>query len=303
MKQIEEIAGYVLNDEYREIISDGKSTYVVFALGYRLVKIEAGYGYIDPYYEISNRAYNMRRELEKELSDRGFTLEDAHTFLPYKTIAGAAGMGTPTKCSLLANEKLGTLFALEIAAVKGVYTDKIVDLEGLEMPEYHPSCSGCNLCEKACPCSAIGSSLQADRCLRSQQDREDFFSLPAARVSSYRLLGCDTCRRVCPINKAVPVRELTEKERELLDLDSLYRAFTGGKAARQPYTVFLGTNYLRPKKLLALTLNCMANSHDPEKYFEYASAQLENDDARVRCAAENLMKAAEEKKCIPTGAN
>ena len=84
-------------------------------------------------------------------------------------------------------------------------------------------------------------------------------------------------------------KQMTKEEKELFDIDNLYKAFSSGKKGCEPYRDILGGNYLRPAKLTALVLNVMANSNDPKKYENYAKECINHSDIRVRTAAQRLL--------------
>ena len=263
-------------------------TYLIFALPYSLLKSRAGCARIDSYYTVSNRVYFLRKGLEEKLAGDGFEVLPVR--LPYKGLAAACKIAVPTRCSLAANDRFGTLFALEAVAVKGVYAEEVDKETLLEPVPMHKSCLDCGLCEKACPTGCIKSGDIFNGCLRAKQDEPGFFASPYAAMTGDRLLGCEVCRSVCPLNSAIPRRDFTDTEADILRLEKLYSCFSAGKKASGIYLDILGKNYLRPKKLLALTLNVMANSPDCSRYAAFAEEQLNNSDERVKTAAERLLK-------------
>jgi hypothetical protein len=82
---------------------------------------------------------------------------------------------------------------------------------------------------------------------------------------------------------------MTEKERELFNLNNLFDAFWCGKKGCEPYRDILGGNYLRPARLLSLTLNAMMNSPNCEEYIPHAKKALTHNDERVRAASERML--------------
>lgn len=275
--------------EDRRLLSIGGVTYIIFTRPYQLMKKRRGHAHIDAYYTVSNSVYFLRRELEEHLKSRGFEITE--TKLPYKNLASLSGLGVPTKCSLIASEKHGTLFAMEVAAVRGTYAAEMSAESLLEKPPLHEMCADCDRCERACPCGCVSEGAIYTDCLRSRQDDEGFFTSPYAAAARSQLLGCEVCRRVCPLNEGFAEREMTEKEDRLLRFEKLYESFSAGKKACEEYVELLGRNYIRPKKLLALTLNCMANSPDPSLYADCAEKSLGDSDKRVRDAAARLLAA------------
>lgn len=273
--------------EWASISADG-ITYTVFALPYTQLDFPPeGYAFVDSYYVASNRAYFLRKELVKKLTDEGF--ETVECNLPYKGIAYHSGLGVPLRSTLIANKKFGTRMALEIVAVRGVYAKEVTVDEILKKPDMAAFCRTCGICEAMCPRNCISAdSFERNKCIRSVQESADLSDKTAAEAMGTQLWGCDICQRCCPFNSHLESREMTDSEKELFNLDNLYTAFSSGKKGCEPYRDILGGNYLRPAKLMTLTLNVMSNSKDPKKYAEYAKNCINHNDIRVRTAAQRL---------------
>ena len=273
--------------EYESISVDGV-TYTVFALPYTQLDFPPeGYAFVDSYYVASNRAYFLRKELVKKLGEEGFETVDCT--LPYKSIAYHSGLGVPLRSTLIANKKYGTRMALEIVGVRGVYAKEICAEDILQKPEMTAFCRSCGICESVCPRGCISAGrFDRDRCIRSVHESADLSDKGAAEAMGTQLWGCDICQRCCPFNSHLKSREMTEEEKELFDIDNLYKAFSSGKKGCEPYRDILGGNYLRPAKLTALVLGVMANSNDPKKYKNYAEECINHSDIRVRTAAQRL---------------
>ncbi len=274
--------------EFAEISVEG-DTYIIFALPYvQLERPPEGYAFIDSYYVASNRAYFLRKELCAELEKEGFeTFTCEHS---YKHIAVAAGLGIRLKSTLVANEKFGTRIALEIIGIRGVFAREITKAELYKKPELQEKCVSCKICESLCPQSCISQTgIDPDRCTRRAQENCFFADEKSAAAAGEHLWGCDVCQRCCPFNKAQPERKMTERERELFKLENLFNAFSSGKKGCEPYRDILGGNYLRPSRLLALTLNVMANEKNPQKYLSLAKSAENHPDERVKKAVKNLI--------------
>lgn len=269
--------------------SIGGKTYCIFALPYvQLKEPQAGWAFIDSYYVASNRAYFLRKELAAQLSEMGFAVVDC--LLPYKTLAYSLGLGVALRSTLIANDEFGTRMALEVICVDGVYAEQ-TELKEVEQAII---CSRCGLCARRCPQGCFDSGgFEREKCTRHHQDLGFFDDAEIAENAGTNLWGCDVCQRVCPMNSKQGERELTEQERELFSLENLFAAFTAGKKGCEPYRDILGGNYLRPSRLLSLTLNVMANSPNSEQYIHHAEQCLNHRDERVRKAAERLLKKAQ----------
>ncbi len=275
--------------EFSAVSVEGK-TYFIFALPYtQLQKPPVGFAFIDSYYVASNRAYFLRKELASSLEEAGFTAVKCE--LSYKHLAVASGLGFWLRNTLVANENFGSRMALEVAGIEGIYA-KEISLDALyKKPEIAKKCESCEICRKLCPRGCINeiNSFNADKCIRHEQDNGFFSDSEAALAAGTNLWGCDICQRYCPYNKELGEREMTEKEEELFRLDNLFDAFRSGKKGCEPYRDILGSNYLRPARLLSLTLNAMMNSENYEEYIPCAKIALTHNDERVRAAAERML--------------
>ncbi|MBQ7100518.1 MAG: hypothetical protein IJN81_02715 [Clostridia bacterium] len=266
------------------------NTYVVFALPYaQLEAPPVGYAFVDSYYVASNRAYFLRKELASLLGEAGLTaFECKHS---YKHLAVASGLGFWLRNTLVANEKFGSRMALEIVGIEGVFAKEITLNELYKTPEIAEKCVNCTVCRKLCPRNCIGEngSFDKDKCTRHGQDNGFFGDEEAAKAAGINLWGCDICQRFCPYNSRLETRKMTEKERELFRLDNLFEAFWAGKKGCEPYRDIFGSNYLRPTRLLVLTLNVMANSANKNDYISCAERALSHPDERVKAAAKRVL--------------
>ncbi|MBR6619024.1 MAG: hypothetical protein IKK85_01640 [Clostridia bacterium] len=277
-------------DAHFGAISVDGSTYVIFALPYvQLQAVPDGYAFIDSYYIASNRAYFLRKRLCGILETAGFeTHVCEHS---YKHIAAATGLGVRLRSTLIANEDFGTRMALEIIGVKGVFAKEITASELYRDYPLSEKCRDCKICETLCPQGCIHeNSFEYEKCTRHAQDNCFFSDEKSAKAAGTNLWGCDICQRFCPHNTHLPKRELNEEEKELFKLENLFNAFSFGKKGCEPYRDILGGNYLRPSRLLALTINVMANSKKPEQYLPYVLKAECHADERVKAAVERFKK-------------
>lgn len=280
----------ILNPEFEKekaqfrSISVCGNTYIIFALPYTQFRaMPDGYAFVDSYYIASNRAYFLRKRLCSLLEENGFeTLQCKYS---YKHLAVKAGLGVRLRSTLVANEKFGTRMALEIIGVKGVYSDEISESELFIPTPLSDKCSSCTICETLCPQECIHTdTFEWKKCTRHAQDNCFFADEKAAKAAGTNLWGCDICQRFCPHNRHLPERDMTEEEAKLFRLENLFNAFSFGKKGCEPYRDILGGNYLRPSRLLALTINVMANSKNPQQYLAYIEKAECHPDERVQAA-------------------
>ena len=281
--------------QWKSICTDN-ITYTVFAVGYTQLELPPdGYAFVDSYYVVSNKAYFLRKDLTEKLRNAGFETVDCT--LPYKNLAYYSGLGTALKSTLIANDTFGTRMALEIVAVRGVYAEEVKLCDVSKAPPQSEFCRSCAICEKLCPQGCItADGFNTEKCIRSLQDAAEFPDEAAAAAIGTQLWGCDICQRYCPFNKHLPSRAMTEKEKELFNINNLFDAFSSGKKGCEPYRDILGGNYLRPSKLTALTLNVMANCKTPQRYEDCAEKAQNHTDPRVRAAAERLANKIQQTK-------
>lgn len=154
--------------------------------------------FVDSYYEASNAAYHAARRLEERLAESGCRVK-ANVSYPAKEAAVRAGLGVIGKNSLLITEKYGTHVVIILLA-----TD--VPCEPSDEPVHAASsCLNCGRCAQACPSMAIDAQGMShpERCMRN-------FMMEGVVAPEYlrarmdmRLLGCDICQQVCPMQPAV----------------------------------------------------------------------------------------------------
>lgn len=216
---------------------------------------EPGCVFVDSYYDASNAAYHAARQLEKRLLDAGCYAK-ANVAYPAKSAAVRAGMGIIGHSSLLITHRYGTrvviiLMAVGIEAEEGRWSES-GDTTG---------CLSCGRCAKACPSGAIDETGMAhpERCLRNFM-MEGVVVPPALRERmGMRLIGCDMCQRVCPMQPKMP-----EAGGERLPLDAfvtddpaVFSATVSALAAR------IGRNAARPQRVRAQAAILAGNSGKP----------------------------------------
>ncbi|NLJ40781.1 MAG: epoxyqueuosine reductase [Clostridiales bacterium] len=181
--------------------------------------------------------------------------------LPVKEIAHRAGVGHFGKNSLIHTKDYGSWISIHI-----IITDAALTPDGgkdtiSDCPE------NCNLCIKACPTGALrdDGQLIADRCMRHHMLSSDFVPVDMREEMGNRILGCDICQAVCPLNKQ-GLSEATFPEQEVVDLfnigDILAEYSTGLKKRMKAMAGVIGSNYARAQKILSMAAIIAGNSGD-----------------------------------------
>lgn len=157
--------------------------------------------YVDKYYEASNLAYHAAKELEKKLEQAGHFAK-ANVSYPAKEAALRAGLGVIGQNSLLITRDYGSRVVIILMA-----TD--ITLSNTTTDPAVKSCIACGKCIKACPTGAIdvhGMSYP-ERCLRNFMMEGVVVPEHLRQIISMRLIGCDICQRVCPMQPQASSRD------------------------------------------------------------------------------------------------
>lgn len=152
-----------------------------------------GEAFVDSYYAASNAAYHAARALESRLLAAGIRAR-ANVTYPARTAAIRAGLGLIGHHGLLISRRFGTrvvilLMATELPSPKA-------DCEPGE-----ETCLRCGRCAAACPSGAIDElgMRHPERCMRNYMMEGIAVPEEMRTRMGMRLLGCDICQRVCPM--------------------------------------------------------------------------------------------------------
>lgn len=197
--------------------------------------------FVDSYYEASNAAYHAARKLEERLTAAGCRAK-ANVSYPAREAAVRAGLGVIGKNGLLIHPRFGTrtviiLMATEIAAPKR------------SAEQEKQGCLACGRCAAACPAGAIDAQGMShpERCMRNFM-MEGIVAPPELRPKmGMRLLGCDICQRVCPLQPKAP-----PQEGEAWSLDDFLTADEAAfSASVRRLADAIGKNAARPQRVRA----------------------------------------------------
>lgn len=208
--------------------------------------------FVDSYYQASNAAYHAARALESRVLEVGCYAR-ANVSYPAKEAAIRARMGKIGLNSLLITPEYGSRVVIILMAT------------GIEIPqtplEYAPhACLRCGKCAKACPSGALDEEGMShpERCLRNFM-MEGVVVPEALRAKiGMRLIGCDICQRVCPLQPA---------EAQRVEQPYLLRAFVTDDAATFSSAVSrlageIGRNAARPQRVRAQAALLAGNAKD-----------------------------------------
>lgn len=198
--------------------------------------------FVDSYYFASNAAYHAARALEARVQEAG-GFAKANVNYPAREAAVRVGMGAIGRNGLLISPRFGTRTVIILMA-----TD--IPVTGKSAPaRENKGCLNCGRCARACPGGAIDAQGMShpERCLRNYMMEGVVVPEPVRRKMGMRLIGCDICQRVCPMQP----RFETERDEEFtLDMFMTAddRAFSSSvtRLAAQ-----IGRNAARPQRVRA----------------------------------------------------
>lgn len=154
--------------------------------------------FVDSYYAASNAAYHAARTLETRLLNAGCYAK-ANVAYPAKEAAVRADMGVIGKNSLLITPEYGTRIVIILMAT-GIEAPQSSGL-----PSSRKSCIECGRCIQACPSGALDEKglSHPERCLRNFMMEGVVVPEKLRTKIGMRLIGCDICQRVCPMQTCV----------------------------------------------------------------------------------------------------
>lgn len=160
---------------------------------------------IHPYYPASQRAYLAAKEVSRAT---GLHMRNDIRLKPVLSRISRFCTGLNTLSYL---EQYGSRFHIQTF----VSDDRLEPTDHVQPGNLINVCSGCGRCVEACPTGAIRrDGFDRTRCLRDWMMSGRIAPAEIRRRNGNRLIGCDVCENVCPMNmngvSAGPVYPLRE---------------------------------------------------------------------------------------------
>ena len=213
---------------------------------YQAVKIPHGDEvFVDSYYFASNAAYHAARELENRLAAAGHFAR-ANVSYPAKRAAVRAGLGKIGRNGLLITPKYGTRVVIILMAV-----DIQLSVDQINDVSREISCLECGRCSSVCPSGALSVCGMEfpEKCLRNYTLEGTVVPAETRAQLGNRLIGCDMCQRVCPMqpqSTAVPGEGPVFHLREYMTTDDNLFSQSVSRLAKE-----IGRNAARPQRIRA----------------------------------------------------
>lgn len=212
-----------------------------------------GIAFVDSYYQASNAAYHAARELETRLLGAG-CFAKANVSYPAKECALRAGMGVIGQNSLLITPDYGSRVVIILMA-----TD--IEIAQSQSDYEVQRCLKCGNCAKACPSGAIDENGMShpERCLRNFMMEGIIIPETLREKIGMRLIGCDICQRVCPLQR-IPPQQRTQSYllRDFITSDPAAFSAAVSRLAEE-----IGRNSARPQRVRAQAALLAGNAKDP----------------------------------------
>jgi len=144
--------------------------------------------------------------LRERFPDNRFAAFCDHSPLCEVDCAVASGLGSCGRNNLLITEAYGSYVFIgavvcDVECGDGRIPEKPGRVDPAPTGTYHPSCTDCGMCIRACPTGALHPDFDAGKCLsaitQSRHPPPEKLSLIAQCGSVW---GCDECQDCCPCN-------------------------------------------------------------------------------------------------------
>lgn len=209
--------------------------------------------FVDSYYAASNAAYHAAKMLETRLLNADCYAK-ANVAYPAKEAAVRANMGVIGKNSLLITPEYGSRVVIILMAT-GIEAPQSADF-----PSSCKSCIECGRCIQACPSGALDENglSHPERCLRNFMMEGVVVPEDLRAKFGMRLIGCDICQRVCPMQKCtVSKSDNVYTLSEFVTEDPAAFSSAAAHLADE-----IGRNTARPQRIRAQAALLAGNSRD-----------------------------------------
>ncbi len=238
---------------------------IILARGYApVIDFPEGCIPASPFYEASQFAEKHANALIAMLDEQGYSASQPKMLL--KSLIDELG-GTRGKNSLSYIPVHGSFFSPRVVAIEGVAlreSNKII---------FENRCESCRRCINACPANAIDDTgfNDPEKCLRAKMRST---KVPESyRGMMSRMVGCDICQMVCPMN----VKKPEEPGKALIEAFS-FEKILGGDIKRAQELI--GSNFARQHRLMAQASVIAANM-DKKEYLELIKPLTESGDEEL----------------------
>ena len=177
----------------------GARTIIAAAFPYKLTSYEIPDGHVrssssmypDYHIVVQEKLGMLKKLLEDKYGAKCAVICDTQGLID-RHAAFLSGLGFYGKNTFLISEKFGSAFNIGYL---------LTDLEiEPEIPS-EKTCGECDLCQKACPSSAISNfGNDMSRCISYLTQKSDLSLEEEENIKDY-IYGCDICQKVCPYNK------------------------------------------------------------------------------------------------------
>jgi len=206
-----------------------------------------GCGEIGAYYMRSARQEQDREAWENAASALGY--EIVHdVMLPERAAAIRAGFGVHGLNGLLITANYGSYVNISVLLLHDAPP------ENARGPEYDlsPGCNKCGDCIKACPTGAISEDgVDALVCLRHYMRKPGAMPEDAYALMGRRIIGCETCQRTCPENKALEQEHPPEDLIESTKLENLLTKPDIDVMSQYIFDYYIPENRVKAQAILA----------------------------------------------------
>lgn len=272
---LEELKDYI-------IISENGKKYVLYFVPYEPYNYKSYFfAEIDAYYFASNSVYFRTKKIIEKLNKVGIKANAIDNSVNLKRLTVKSGRGCEMKNTLVAIKEYGTRFVIGAFSIQS-------DIEDTNLVKCENLCKDCDNCKKACRMHAIEDGVFVrENCLRQQMEDKNLSDV-ASDFAGCRLLGCDICQRVCPVNWHIESTEPGLELRDLLQTDNLFFSVINNDLDR--LKLLIGSNYARRGKLLYLLANVMGNSGNAKNIDYLRTIQGQTDSKNLERAVDKLCK-------------